>query len=200
VGDPRGEALDEGQAPERATPLSSEFVGIVKEGSMAFVHFDPVTGVATCLRAEEGDTDFGLECHNCGAVTLLGLNRCPICGHDFDEDDTGLIGLLEGLKFDLDDDKELDCPSCGEHIVIDGGRCPSCKEIITLRFARGPDAGVRSVLKERNVVFVHLDVTNGDLWFSTKLRPRKAEVNQSVHLDSISKGSFVDNWKSLARI
>jgi rubrerythrin len=200
VQDPTGEAVDESQEPSSEPPLGDECVGIVKEGTTWFVHFDPTSSVVTYLRTDEEDTDFGLECRNCGTVTQFDADRCPVCGHSFDDADTGLVGLLEGLKFDLDNDKELDCPSCGEHIVVESGRCPSCKEMIRYSNPRSGDAGVIPVLRESDIVFVHLDAWNGDLWFAQKMKLRKADRTESVHLDSVSKVAFEHDWQSLARI
>ena len=199
IRDPKGEAEDASIVHMDKESLEWEHADIFKEGATAFAHFDFSSGIVNCLEADE-DADFGYECLHCGAVTQFGIPRCPLCGHSFDEDDTGLVGLLEGIKFDLDEDKELNCPSCGEHIVVDGGICPSCKEVIIYRSANSPDAGVLTILKQKDVVFVHLDVRNGDLWFARKMRLQKTGDIQSVHLDSISKGGFNHDWKSLVRI
>lgn len=198
--DLKGEAIDEGPPRSEETLLSGERVEVFKEMAMAFAHFDMGTGIVTCLQAEEGDLDFGLECHNCGAVTQFGVDKCPLCGHSFDEWDTGLIGVLEGLKFDLDDDKELDCPMCGEHVVVDNGKCPSCNEIITYRSRHSPDAVVLPVLREKDVVFVHFDILNENLWFAQQVKFRRTSDTQTVHLESVGKSGFDHDWKSLARI
>ena len=129
--DPKDEAIDVYLTLKDETVSDGTDTRVFSEGSMAFAHFDLKIGEVTCLRTEQGDTDFGLECHNCGALTQFGTDMCPLCGHSFDEWDTGLVGLMEGLKFDLDDDKELNCPRCGEHIVVNEGKCPACKELIT---------------------------------------------------------------------
>ena len=200
VQDPKDEALDVSFAAKEQTLADGEGRAVFADRSMSFAHFDIKSGMMTCLQTDGEETDFGLECHNCGALTQFGTDKCPLCHHSFDEWDTGLIGLLDGLKFDLDEDKELNCPMCGEHVVVDGGRCPSCKETITYRSKNSPDAVVQPLLKEKDVIFVHLDVVNDDLWFATKVRPRKVNDTQSYHLDSISKPGFEHEWKSLARI
>jgi len=200
VSDLKGEAIDEELLHKEETPVDGERAKVFKEGVMSFAHYDMGTGIVTCLQAEEGDTDFGLECHNCGAVTQFGIDKCPLCGHSFDEWDTGLIGLLEGLKFDLDDDKELDCPLCGEHVIVDNGRCPSCKEMIAYRSKHSPDAVVLPILKEKDVVFVHVNILNEELWFARKVKFRKTSDTETVHLESVSKSGFDHDWKSLARI
>jgi hypothetical protein len=65
---------------------------------------------------------------------------------------------------------------------------------------RSGDAGVIPVLKESDIVFVHLDAWNGDLWFAQKMKLRKADRTESIHLDSVSKVAFEHDWQSLARI
>jgi rubrerythrin len=193
-------AVDEATAEKDSLPLEGGEADLLQEGETSFVHFCPVRGEVTCLENDEGESDFGLECQGCGTVTQLGVDRCPICGCDFEEEDAGLLHLLEGLKFDLDDDKELDCPSCGEHVVAKDARCPSCGEPICFRFARSKEAAVLPVLKERDILFVHLDVMSGDLHFAKKVRFKRTSTVQSVHLDSMTKSAFEHDWQSIARI
>lgn len=200
VQDPKGIAVDESVVRAEEIALPDDGKGIVDSDTTAFAHFDTSSGVLTCLQSDDIEADFGLECRNCNTVTQFGTDRCPICGHDFDEWDTGLVSLLDGLKFDLDDDRELDCPSCGEHVLAENGMCPSCKEIIRSSNLRSTDARVLPIFQEKDLVFVHLDVANGDFWFARKLKGRKIADTQSVHLDSIGKGGFNQDWKSLARI
>lgn len=200
VRDPRDIALDETVAARDDASFENGDDRLMEDGAASFVHFTPIRGEVTCLENDEGESDFGLECQSCGTVTQLGVDRCPICGHDFEEEDTGLMHLLEGLKFDLDYDKELDCPSCGEHVVVENARCPSCGEPISFRFARSQDAAVQPVLKERDVLFVHLDVISGDLHFAKKVRFKKTSAVQSMRLDTISNSGFEHDWQSLARI
>ncbi len=198
VDDPSGDGAGGDSNLEREESL--EWDTVLKDKSMAFVHFDVDTGNVTCLEMGQEESDFGLECHNCGAVTVFATSKCPLCGHSFDDDDTGLVMLLEGLKFDLDGDTEMDCPSCGEHVVVDGQRCPSCKEVINPPTSHNEAAGVLTLLKERNVVFVHLDIARGDLYFASRTKAKEAPVQQRVHLDSIGNLNLDNEWKGLARV
>ncbi|HEX9908014.1 MAG TPA: hypothetical protein VGB78_06040 [Thermoplasmata archaeon] len=200
IKDPKGEAIDESVAHEDGTTVGPEDTAIFKVGVMAFAHIDMTTGVITCLKTDGYEADCGLECGNCGAVTLFGTDRCPLCGHDFDEDDAGLVCLFKGLKFDLDGDKELDCPSCGNHVVADRGVCPACKEVVGIRNDRAPDAAVLPLLNEKDVVFVHLDARNDDLWFARKVKFKKKMNDQVIHLESVTKSYSDYSWQSLARI
>ncbi len=200
VNDPEDKAVDEDGHEDSGALLDGERVEVVKEMATSFSHFDVASGVFTCLKAETGESDFGLECHNCGAVTQFGADKCPLCGHRFDEWDTGLVGLLEGLKFDLDDDTELECPVCGEHVLANDGRCPSCREIVAYLDRHNPDVAVRTILKEKDVIFVHLDVSDEDIRFATKVRFQKVQDDQTVRLESIGKDGFDREWKGLARI
>jgi rubrerythrin len=200
IGDPKGEVIDEVPSAREARTIDAEHVDIFKRESVAFVHFDMTTGVVTCLQKDGDESDWGLECDNCGTVTQFLTDRCPLCGHSFDEGDTGLVGLLTGLKFDLDGDKELDCPSCGQHVVVEAGRCPACKEIIGYKNDRAPDAAVLSILKDKDVIFVHLDVQNDAIWFARKVKFRKRKEDETIHLEVVTKDSFDREWKSLARI
>lgn len=200
VSDPTNSAMDEEDEYEEVSVKTDGGPDLIGEDSASFVHFCPINGEVTCLENEEGEADFGLECQSCGTVTQLGVERCPICGHDFEEEDTGLMHLLEGLKFDLDEDKELDCPACGEHVVVKDTVCPACNEPICYRFSRSREVAVVPALKEKDILFVHLDVMNGDLHFAKKVRFRKTSTVESVHLESITKDAFEHDWHSLARI
>jgi len=158
---------------------------ILENGSMAFVHFGIDTGKVTCLQMDQETSDFGLECSNCGVVSEFCTSKCPLCGHGFGRDDPGLVALLEGLKFDLDGDAELDCPSCGEHVKTEGQSCPSCNEFINPPASHNDTTGVLTILKDRDVVFVHLDVQSGDLSFASRTGADVKPEQQRVHLDSI---------------
>lgn len=186
VDDPAGESGEADHDSTTEDGLKGDT--ILNDKSMAFVHFGVDTGRVTCLQMDQNESEFGLECGNCGVVSEFCTSRCPVCGHDFNEDDTGLVALLEGFKFDLDGDGELDCPSCGEHVKIDGQNCPSCREFINPPTSHNDAAGVLNILKDRNVVFVHLDVLNGDLSFASKFGADAQPEQQRVHLETIDIG------------
>ena len=200
VQDPNGVVVDEVPSDQDEAAFWIEDASVFNKGVVALVHFDTSTGIVTCLQSDGRETDWGLECHNCGAVVQFMTDRCPLCGHSFDESDTGLVGLLTGLKFDLDGDKELDCPSCGHHVVAEEGLCPICKEMIAWRNDRAADAVVLPLLDEKDVIFVHLDVWNDEIWFASKVKFRRKKKDDSIHLDVITKSDFEHEWKGLTRI
>lgn len=200
VQDPKGQAMDADSIGDGSLSNDEESLGVIERREIAFACFDATSGTVTCLKTDAEDPDFGLECHFCGAITQFGTDACPLCRHRFDEWDTGLIGILDGLKFDLDDDQELNCPACGEHVVVQGGKCPSCHETLQYMIRTSHDAGVLPILKEKGVVFVHLNAEAGELWFAMKLMPKKPGESETIHLDSINKVGFDQDWHSLSRI
>jgi hypothetical protein len=99
-------------------------------------------------------------------------------------EDDGLVGLLMGLKFDPDNDPNLNCPSCGEGIAIDKGQCPNCHELIRAKDPHAFEARVLPVIEARNVVYVHLDVANGSLRFVQKPASNSADLHE-INLEGL---------------
>jgi len=98
-------------------------------------------------------------------------------------DDEGLVGLMIGLKFDRDNDQRLNCPSCGEEVTIDKGQCPNCHEIVRARDPHAFEARVFPIIEAKRVVYVHLDVSTGEMRFVRKTEHEKVEM-QEIRLDA----------------
>ena len=93
-------------------------------------------------------------------------------------EDEGLVGLLMGMKFDRDNDSSLNCPSCGEDISIEKGLCQKCHELIRAKDPHSFEARVLPVIEDKNVVYVHLDVTTGAFTFVRKTARQKVELRE----------------------
>lgn len=104
-----------------------------------------------------------LTCGRCGAMIEFQVDRCPLCGAELVPGDSGILGLIEDLRFDDEQPKEVDCPFCGEHVAMTGGRCPACSEEFDADAPRGEFGKVSPVVQEHDIVYLHLDVESGDL-------------------------------------
>ncbi|MCU0852968.1 MAG: hypothetical protein MUC90_06955 [Thermoplasmata archaeon] len=104
-----------------------------------------------------------LTCGRCGAMIEFRVERCPLCGTDLEPGDSGILGLIEDLSFDDDQPREVDCPFCGEHVVMVDGRCPECSETFDAAATPGKFGKVSPVVQAQDIVYLHLDVESGDL-------------------------------------
>lgn len=167
--------------------------------STPVVHFDAESGVMNYLTDTGGDPDFMLECGNCGTAIEFNTDRCPICGSRLEQADIGIASLFRDMDFEWDRPDELRCPSCGEHVKLVDGRCPSCNELISEDHASASDK-VDPIIHNENVVFVHLDVESGEVNFLQRLAKKLGFEHLTVQLESVGRGGFDENWKSLSRI
>ena len=101
------------------------------------------------------------ECPHCGTGVQLDVDLCPICGSRLGSPDGGLVGLFDGMEF-RDEDREIDCPLCGEHVVLVEGTCPACNEHVTGDVLEDP-AAMDPVVHEPNIVLMRLDVESGEV-------------------------------------
>jgi len=104
-----------------------------------------------------------LTCGRCGAMIEFRVDRCPLCGAALVPGDSGILGLVEDLRFDDDQPKDVDCPFCGEHVVMVDGSCPACSEEFDADAPSGKFGKVSPVVQAQDIVYLHLDVESGDL-------------------------------------
>jgi rubrerythrin len=200
IADPLSFAEDDAAGNDKDSSLTpDDCQKLVKDGMASCIHLDVTSGSVNYLRKEEDGPDFGLECGSCGAIIQFGADRCPACGAYLE--DEGLLSMLHGLKFDLENDSQMACPSCGERVTLASGQCPKCHEIIRIRDPRSPEAGILPLVNAKNVIFVHLDVRTGEFTFVQKFVKRKTDVPE-IHLDSLGSETFGDGqgWNGLGRI
>jgi len=104
-----------------------------------------------------------LTCGRCGAMIEFKVDKCPLCGAELVAGDSGILGLVEDLRFDDDQPNEVDCPFCGERVAMVDGRCPACSEEFDEASSPEKFRKVSPVVQEHDIVYLHLDVESGDL-------------------------------------
>lgn len=164
------------------------------------IHFDAADGIINYLEHTEGESDFVLECSNCGTLIQLDINRCPLCGNPLDVSDAGVLSLIRGSDFDDECISELECPQCGERVTLGDGRCPACDSTIVDLVPGSPGSKVIPLINTENVVFIHIDLETGDLNYLQRHLNKVAIEHMSIQLDGIGNDGFNENWQSLSRI
>lgn len=169
----------------------------------AWIHFSPESGTISYIENKENEPGIELECGNCGTIVEFEAERCPICGERFQKVDTGLVGLF--CDMDLDDKdrtSEIDCPFCGEHILPKEGVCTKCHEHVQVSGPKDVANKVIPLIKELNVVFLHLDIESGEIEYMRKLARSRSLEHTTIQLESVGVDRFDSGkeWKGLSRI
>ena len=126
--------------------------------------------------------EFVRECPHCGTGVQLDVDLCPICGSKLRNPDGGLVGLFDGMEF-RDEDREIDCPLCGEHVVLVDGTCPACNEpVIGDRRAEAP--GVEPLVHGHDILLMRLDVESGEVSYLQRAKDGVSWDQVTVHVAS----------------
>ncbi len=164
------------------------------------IHFDAVDGIINYLEHSEGESDFVIECSNCGTLIQLDIDRCPLCGTPLEITDAGLLSLIRGTDFNEECISELQCPQCGQHVTLANGCCPACDSTIVDLTPGSPGKKVIPLINTENVVFMHIDLETGDLNYLQRHINKMAIEHMSIQLDGIGGDGFNKEWQSLSRI
>jgi len=164
------------------------------------IHFDAVDGTVSYLQDDHELPNISVVCSGCDTEIEFETDRCPMCGTKLDKDEGGLVGLFTGMEFDSDESMDMDCPFCGEHVVLANGTCPACNEAVRPVDVGSPEERIDPVIHMGNVVFLHLDVSTGQVNFLQKLAKKQGFEQMSVQLEGIGRSGFDKDWKSLSRV
>ncbi len=145
------------------------------------VRFDAEAGTVSRLPDEEA-----VVCGNCGTEIEFEVDKCPMCGAELAEE-RGIVDLFTDMAFDRDESPEMDCPLCGEHVVLEEGICPSCKEKIQSAEDESDSRRVDPIIHMDNVVFLHLDVSSGEVNLLHRLSRNRGLEQVTVQLDEVGK-------------
>lgn len=168
--------------------------------TLPVLHFDALDGIISYLEPNNDESDFVLECSHCGTLVALDIGNCPICGTELGVPDVGIMSLLKDTEFDTETFSELECPHCGEQVTLKDGICPSCETVIIDLGASESENRTIPIIRNENVVFVHVDVETGDLNYIQRHLCKLAIEHTSIQLDGIGNESYDQNWKGLSRI
>jgi predicted amidophosphoribosyltransferase len=122
------------------------------------------------------------ECPHCGTGVQLDVDLCPICGSKLGNPDGGLVGLFDGMEF-RDEDREIDCPLCGEHIVVEDGTCPACNEPVVAD-QRGDASEVEPLVHGHDILLMRLDVESGEVSYLQRAKDGEGWDQVTVHVAS----------------
>jgi predicted amidophosphoribosyltransferase len=164
------------------------------------IHFDAVDGTVSYLQNDHELPNVSVVCSGCDTEIEFEADRCPICGTKLDKDEGGLVGLFAGMEFDSDGSMEMDCPLCGEHVVLANGTCPACNEAVRPANVGSPAERIDPVIHMGNVVFLHLDVSTGQVNFLQKLARNQGFEQMTVQLEGIERSGFDKDLKSQSRV
>ena len=187
----------ERETNEDAFPDTGRMIGRIEAPC---IHFDAVDGTVSYLPDDHDKPNISIVCSNCDTEIEFKTDRCPMCGAKLDKAEGGLVGLFTGMEFDTDESMEMDCPFCGEHVVLANGTCPACNEAVRPADTPGPASRVDPVIHMDNVVFLHLDVSTGEVNFLQKLAKNQGFEQVTVQLEEMGHSGFDKDWKSLSRV
>gem|GEM_PF-953605 len=182
---------------EDALPDAGRIIGRMEAPC---IHFDAMDGTVSYLKDDNETPNISVVCSNCDTEIEFEADRCPICGTKLDKAESGLVGLFKGMEFDTDESMEMDCPFCGEHVVVTNGTCPKCSEAVRPADVGSPAERVEPVIHMDNVVFLHLDVSTGQVNFLQRLAKNQGFEQMTVQLEGIGHSGFDKDWKSLSRV
>lgn len=135
--------------------------------SVSPVRFHAQTSLVS-LAKDLKDEEFVRECCHCGTEIEFETDRCPICGTRLGSPDSGIVEFFKGAEFAEDRQEALACPTCGEPSLTTEDVCSACGERLS-----GPDdeqaARMDPIIHTDKVVFLHLDVSSGELEYLRRL-------------------------------
>lgn len=128
------------------------------------------------LREEE----FVRECCHCGTEIEFETDRCPICGTKLGTPDSGIVEFFEDEEFADSSDEVGVCARCGELVPQGEDECPGCGE----KLRAGDDERIDPIIHTDKVVFLHLDVSTGELDYLKRLENRHGFGQATVKIST----------------
>ncbi len=190
VSDSQLDELEEAErhADDEPPQDSSEGLGGVEPPG---VRFDAETGTVSRLPEDEPP-----ECSNCGTEIEFEAEVCPMCGARMAKE-VGIVDLFKDMAFDSDESPEMDCPFCGEHVVLDEGVCPKCQEKVqSIEDEIGMER-VDPVIHMDNVVFLHLDVSAGEVNLLHRQARNRGLEQITLQLEGTERSEDEGNGKTV---
>jgi len=131
------------------------------------------------------ECEFVLECCHCGTEIEFETVRCPICGTRLGSPDSGIVEFIKDSDFEGIVDGPV-CPDCGESILPDEDICSACgKRLHTTKGAE--QAYMDPIIHTDKVVFLHLDVSTGEVDYLRRLENKQGFGQATVQISAFEK-------------
>lgn len=198
------EEIDELERAESKSGLGDEIRedGRISRDSVRVVHLNIESGMMSFIDRSRCDWNAELECPRCGTVIEFDTDTCPICGTELECARRDLMRMLSDMEIDSGYNGEINCPLCGERTMPRDGKCQECGEKLHCDNPKDVSSKVQPLIREDDVVFVHLDVTAGEVNYLQRLERGQGYGQVSLSLERIGAGGSdeLPQWKSLSRI
>ncbi|MEM4233402.1 MAG: zinc ribbon domain-containing protein, partial [Thermoplasmata archaeon] len=135
----------------------------VNRNSVRMVHLNVESGMMSFIERSGCDWGAETECPKCGTVVEFDTNACPMCGTRLEGVRKDLMNMLSDMEIDSGCAGEINCPLCGERTLPRDGRCQECGERVHCDNPKDVSSKVQPLIRKDKVVFVHLDVTAGEV-------------------------------------
>jgi len=129
-------------------------------------YFDVEGGIVAYVEPMHGSKDAVFECLNCKTILEFEAERCPFCNEPLKKIEEGMVEIVDGVivgeDLDMEISRDVFCPMCGDLLALEGGHCIVCGA----KLVSPSDENLSSlypVVPSHNLIFLHLDVENGDL-------------------------------------
>ena len=170
--------------------LGTDSSEVISKGQVPCVHFDLESGTISYVESDDRTPEIEVECTGCGTLVGFDAGKRPICGTEIEAKDVGLVSLISGAEFAGDGLGDIGCPLCGEKGSLVDGKCPSCGEIVCEDNPKDPSGNVEPVVRNENVVFLHLDVESGEVNYLQRLSRKLGFEQLTVKLNGIGNRGF----------
>lgn len=139
---------------------------LFEQDELACGYFDVDNGIVAYVKSRHGSREAVYECLNCKTILEFEVEKCPFCREPLKKIDEGIVGIVNGAivgkDLDMEISKDVFCPICGDLLALDGGHCIVC-ETELVSSSNESLSSLLPVVSSGNLIFLHLDVENGDL-------------------------------------
>jgi RNA polymerase subunit RPABC4/transcription elongation factor Spt4 len=129
-------------------------------------YFDVDNGIVAYVEPRHGSKDAVFECLNCKTILEFEAKKCPFCNEPLKKIEDGIVeivnGVIVGEDLDMEISRDVFCPICGDLLALEDGHCIVCET----KLVSPSDESLASlcpVVPSDNLIFLHLNVENGDL-------------------------------------
>ncbi|HUW42981.1 MAG TPA: hypothetical protein VMW02_01950 [Thermoplasmata archaeon] len=161
-------------------------------------YFDVDRGIVAYVEPRHGKKDIVFECLNCKTILEFEAKRCPFCREPLKKIEEGIIeivnGVIVGEDLDMENSQDVFCPICGDLLALDSGHCIVCEtELVSPSDEHL--ASLCPIVSTDNLIFLHLDVENGELNYLSNSEESSCEEILEPHVE-VSFDDDISNWSN----